>query len=109
MESQNEFPVENDNGNVEYKRHVCNKDIKRKERLATQMQFRLKEGNGECIYKIGVEDDGTIFPISSEEFDETLFNLNEISKMNNCKCNVLNKIDYTNFYKTISVSAMFFA
>lgn len=49
---------ENTSGNVEYKRQLINCSASRLEKLKTQMSYRLDEGNGMCIYKIGVEDDG---------------------------------------------------
>lgn len=45
-------------GNVEYKRQLLNCTASRLEKLKTQMSFRLDEGNGSCVYRIGVEDDG---------------------------------------------------
>jgi len=43
---------------VEYKRQLINCSASRLEKLKTQMSYRLDEGNGICVYKIGVEDDG---------------------------------------------------
>jgi len=43
---------ENDDGNVEYKRHIIKKDDKRLVELSTQMKFRVNEGDGEAIYHI---------------------------------------------------------
>ena len=45
-------------GNTEYKRQLLNCTAARLEKLKTQISFRLDEGNGCCIYHIGVEDDG---------------------------------------------------
>ena len=46
---------ENDEGNCEYKL-VINK--KKYIKLTTQFFFRLREGNGKCIYIIGIDDNG---------------------------------------------------
>lgn len=46
------------NGNIEYKRLLHKCTAARLEKLKTQMSFRLDEGNGTCLYRIGVEDDG---------------------------------------------------
>lgn len=46
------------NGNIEYKRQLHKCTATRLEKLKTQMSFRLDEGNGCCIYRVGVEDDG---------------------------------------------------
>ena len=45
-------------GNMEYKRQINQASAARFRSLATQMSFRLDEGHGVCIYRIGVEDDG---------------------------------------------------
>lgn len=49
---------EKESGNVEYKRQLLNCTAARLEKLKTQMSYRLDEGNGSCVYRIGVEDDG---------------------------------------------------
>ena len=43
---------------MEYKRKVSEANPARLRSLATQMSFRLDQGNGVCTYRIGVEDDG---------------------------------------------------
>ena len=40
-------------GRVEYKRQVHNSSAARMRSLATQMSYRLDEGNGCCMYRIG--------------------------------------------------------
>jgi hypothetical protein len=49
------FDKENDEGNIEYKL-IINK--KKTTKLITQFFFRLREGNGKCIYIIGIDDNG---------------------------------------------------
>jgi GTPase len=85
-------PEKND-GNVEYKLKLINKSTDRIEELATQMRYRCNEGNGECIYNIGVEDDGNILGISDEEFNETIEILKTMAIKNNYSVNLLSKID----------------
>jgi GTPase len=46
------------------------------------MRFRCEEGDGECIYNIGVEDDGIITGITLEEYNETLRVLNSMAEKN---------------------------
>jgi len=72
--------AESENGNIEYKLKLLNVDEDRIEKLATQMGFRCDEGEGECIYNIGVEDCGTLSGITEEEFNETISNLNIIAE-----------------------------
>ena len=69
------FPPENEEGNVEYKRHLCSDELKsfdkhyniRFQQLITQLKYRLNEGCGMAIYYIGVEDDGSIYKLSKDE------------------------------------------
>lgn len=42
------------------------------ERLISQMKWRLQEGQGEAIYKLGVEDNGHCVGLSPSEFDQTV-------------------------------------
>jgi GTPase len=43
---------------VEYKRQVNQSSAARLRSLKTQMSFRLDQGRGTCLYRVGVEDDG---------------------------------------------------
>ena len=69
------FPPENDEGNTEYKRHLCSEELKsfdtnyniRFQQLVTQMKYRLEEGDGLAIYYIGVEDNGSLFKLTKEQ------------------------------------------
>jgi hypothetical protein len=70
----------------EYKRHIIdetiypanvNKDVVRRKYInkkATQLLFRLNEGNGRALYLIGVEDNGTAIGIRIDEVLGTLVN-----------------------------------
>ena len=73
---------ENNDGNVEYKRHLTDKTDNRIENLATQMKYRVNEGDGEAIYYIGVEDDGKLSGITKKEFEETDENIKKIAEKN---------------------------
>ncbi len=56
METPSSLPKEQESGPIEYKLLIRPLSEQRMERLASQMQYRLNEGNGEAIYEIGVED-----------------------------------------------------
>ena len=73
---------EKDDGNIEYKLKLIDKSIERIENLATQMRYRCEEGDGECIYNIGVEDDGTIIGITKKEYQETVQILTRAAEKN---------------------------
>lgn len=65
-------------GNIEYKRCLINVDDKRREEFITQMLWRVKEGNGEAIYYLGVEDDGTFYNWNKTEIKQTLESFKKI-------------------------------
>lgn len=49
------------------------------EHLITQMKWRLKEGEGEAIYAIGVEDNGVISGLKKEELESSLETLRSMA------------------------------
>ncbi len=67
-----EFEKEDDEGNIEYKLKLVQPTEDRVKHLATQMKFRVNEGNGECYYRIGVEDSGKPTGLGKEEMFESL-------------------------------------
>lgn len=71
---------ENDNGAIEYKWRLTNLTEERLEKLATQMQYRLQEGNGEAIYELGLRDNGFPEGMTKEEMEESKKNLEKIAE-----------------------------
>lgn len=74
---------EDEYGNVEYKLLLREITEDRMEQLVSQMAYRLAEGFGECIYIIGIEDDGTFTGIPEETMAKSIENLALIAKRNN--------------------------
>lgn len=66
------LPPENDLGNIEYKSHLLNPSSKRLKHLTTQLNWRLHEGEGKAIYKIGVNDNGSLAPLEEFEMEDSL-------------------------------------
>ncbi|KAF8784716.1 GTP-binding protein 2-like [Argiope bruennichi] len=66
------LPPEAAEGNVEYKLKLVNPSKSRFEHLVTQMKWRLREGQGEAIYTIGVSDAGKLIGLDEEEMQESL-------------------------------------
>ena len=58
---------ENDNGNTEYKLKFDHPTLNRVDHLTGQMIFRLNEGFGNAVYKIGVMDNGEVYGINLAE------------------------------------------
>ena len=44
------------------------------------MKWRLREGNGEAIYNIGVEDNGVMTGLSEEDMSSSLDTLQEMAR-----------------------------
>jgi len=71
--------AENDEGFVEYKWRLVDVGENRFQHLVTQMKFRVGEGDGECIYEIGVEDNGTPRGLSTADYTESLATLRRMA------------------------------
>jgi GTPase len=87
--------VPNDNKNMDYK---CNK-------LASQMMYRLYEGDGKAIYIIGILDNGIPIGLNQDEVYNTISMFNNIVDIINCDINnirMYNKND--NYILTFRVS-----
>jgi GTPase len=95
---------ESELGNIEYKLKLLSTTDERIESLATQMRYRCQEGEGECIYEIGVGDDGTLNGITEEEYTESITNLNKVATKNNYSVTLLSKTltkDNKHFYEIL--------
>lgn len=66
------LPEESDNGNAEYKYYIQPASTDRFDRLVTQLRWRLNEGDGSCLYELGVLDDGTVEGIPMSRMRESL-------------------------------------
>lgn len=80
-------------GNKEYKLKIINKENDRIEQLATQLKWRLNEGNGEALYYIGVNDDGSVVGLNSDELKETIMNIKKMCEKINSKIISTQKIN----------------
>ncbi|KAJ8930437.1 hypothetical protein NQ314_016763 [Rhamnusium bicolor] len=79
MNNQNSLPPEPQVGNVEYKLKIVNPTKQRFEHLVTQLKWRLREGNGEAIYEIGVEDSGILAGLSKRDMAASLQTLQQMA------------------------------
>lgn len=70
-------------GPVEYKRQFVPRDAERRERLETQMRYRLDEGQGSATYELGVEDDGSCFGVPETVIDESEAELRQMVRKTN--------------------------
>jgi GTPase len=95
---------ESDDGNIEYKLKLLNIDDSRIKTLATQMRYRCQEGDGECIYNLGIRDDGTMEGMTDIEYEETIKNMNTIADKNNYTVKLISKSnvsDNKNIYEVL--------
>lgn len=60
--------AEDDEGDVEYKWRLTDVSAARFQHLVTQMQYRVAEGRGQCLYELGVSDDGTPRGLTRADF-----------------------------------------
>jgi len=74
------LPPEPQMGNIEYKLKLVNPTQQRLQHLVTQMKWRLREGNGEAIYEMGVEDNGIMTGLSEDDMDSSLDTLQEMAR-----------------------------
>lgn len=77
------FTRQGERKNIEFKEGLnksyhLQKD--RKQRLASQMKYRMERGDGEAIYLIGVADDGNLVGLVEERLEESLFVLQKIAE-----------------------------
>lgn len=75
-----QLPSEPQEGNIEYKLKLLNPNHERFKRLVSQMQWRLREGLGEAIYEIGVEDSGILLGLTPEEMEASMTTLRRMAK-----------------------------
>ncbi|KYN10859.1 PREDICTED: GTP-binding protein 2 [Trachymyrmex cornetzi] len=78
-DQEDRLPPEPEQGNIEYKLKLINPSSQRFEHLVTQMKWRLKEGHGEAIYQIGVEDNGRLAGLTKDEMKASLKTLKDMA------------------------------
>ncbi|XP_052836282.1 LOW QUALITY PROTEIN: GTP-binding protein 2 [Drosophila gunungcola] len=88
---QGMLPPEPQLGNVEYKLKLVNPSKQRFEHLVTQMKWRLREGNGEAIYEIGVSDAGYLQGLSDKDMNASLTTLKQMAHSLGASTSVLRR------------------
>lgn len=78
-------------GNIEYKLNLNEKTDIRFEKMISQMRFRMEEGGGECIYMLGVKDNGDCNGLTYSEYELALSKMKEIAKKNNYTISSINE------------------
>lgn len=81
--------AEDDEGDVEYKWRLTSITDARFENLVTQMQFRVSEGCGQCLYELGVADNGTPRGLPPAEYAESVETIQRMARRLQFDCAVL--------------------
>ncbi|KEG13236.1 putative GTP-binding protein [Trypanosoma grayi] len=71
---------EDDDGDVEYKWRLTGITPSRFEHLVTQMRFRVGEGNGQCLYELGVSNNGSPKGLPLVDYEESVETLKRMAK-----------------------------
>jgi GTPase len=79
MITDKEFIEQLDYGNIQYKLDLSAKSKIDFDKMTTQMEFRLEEGNGECFYELGIGENGEKIGLSEEELKGSVENLERIA------------------------------
>ncbi|XP_061502370.1 GTP-binding protein 2 [Anopheles gambiae] len=85
------LPPEPQVGNIEYKLKLINPSKQRFEHLVTQMKWRLREGNGEAIYEIGVSDSGFLQGLNDADMTVSLQTLNQMARKLDASTSILRR------------------
>lgn len=73
------LPPEPQVGNIEYKLKLIDPTSQRFEHLVTQMKWRLREGQGEALYEIGVSDSGYLQGLNDKDMATSLDTLRRMA------------------------------
>ena len=85
--------AEDDEGFVEYKWKLVDVTPDRFEHLVTQMKYRVAEGQGECLYEVGVADDGLPRGLNAAEYEESQETIRRMAGLLSCEvCVVCEKV-----------------
>jgi GTPase len=95
-------------GNIEYKRCLIYNNDERTNELITQMLWRVREGNGEAIYYVGVNDNGTFYNWTKLEIKQSIDEFKRLVNLAKLKIAKMTKYYYiidniNNYYLKIVI------
>lgn len=85
------MPPEPQFGNIEYKLKLINPSKQRLDHLVTQMKWRLREGQGEAIYEIGVSDSGVLHGLNDNDMSASLHTLQTMAAQLEATTNIMRR------------------
>ena len=83
------FPPEVEQGAVEYKLRLAPTSAWRQQQLLSQLKWRLHEGQGSCVYMLGVADDGTACGLPPAALAASLAELRSLALALGCEARVV--------------------
>ena len=83
------FPREVEQGAVEYKLQLAPTNSWRQQQLLSQLKWRLHEGQGSCVYMLGVSDDGTARGLPAAALAASLAELRSLALALGCEARVV--------------------
>lgn len=90
-------------GNTEYKLLIEPKTENRRKGLSTQMGFRLREGNGQAIYWLGIMDNGYALGITKELLDDSIAQLKVIADILGARIHILSQTNIGNSIENLGI------
>eukprot|EP01062_Namystynia_karyoxenos_P006215 TRINITY_DN1216_c0_g3_i2.p1 TRINITY_DN1216_c0_g3~~TRINITY_DN1216_c0_g3_i2.p1 ORF type:complete len:667 (+),score=239.48 TRINITY_DN1216_c0_g3_i2:127-2127(+) len=81
--------LEDDEGSVEYKWKLVGVSEQRLEHLVTQMKYRVTEGQGECLYEIGVDNSGLPKGLAEDEYRESIDTVRRMAAQLKCDVSIV--------------------
>lgn len=90
-------------GNTEYKLMI-KPDNKRKKGLATQMGFRLREGNGRAIYWLGIMDNGYALGTVKPVLDDSIRHIKSIAEIVGAQVHILSQTNIGNSLENVGIN-----
>ncbi len=104
-ESIQEILEKGERKNIEFKSTLGDSHLlkDRRERLSSQMKYRLKTGGGKAYYIIGVSDDGEIVCHSQEEFEKTIQVIQELAEGIGSKVTETERHNENGFFGKITI------
>lgn len=91
--------------NIEFKSALGDEHLlkDRRERLSSQMKYRLKTGGGKAYYIIGVSDEGEVVCRSEEEFEKTLEVINKLAEGIGSKISEIERFNENGFFARVTI------
>ncbi|CAO3596179.1 unnamed protein product [Absidia cylindrospora] len=90
-------------GNIEYKFKLVEPSEVRMEQLITQLKWRLAEGDGQALYELGVNDDGTLTGLSDQDMSTTLDTLRRMAEALNAEVTIVREVKINNSIEGVDI------